>query len=168
MERTTLQLGDAQLIVPSAELARLYIEKIMNKPATVVSALVGVPRIGTEWVGQGGVHAGVARGNDGQPDYHLIVGDESAKKMPQKAALEWALRTGAPSFADFSLFNRREQALCFANVPELFKKEWYWSCEQYAPHPVYAWVQGFGYGSQDYTSKVNDCWARAVRRLVIQ
>lgn len=32
-----------------------------------------VPAIGTYWAGEGGVYAGVMRGEDGLPDYHLIV-----------------------------------------------------------------------------------------------
>ena len=63
---------------------------------------------------------------------------------------------------------RAEQALQFANVPELFEKEWYWSCEQLAAAPVYAWLQHFGYGFQLNYHKSLVCRARAVRRLIIQ
>jgi hypothetical protein len=50
-------------------------------------------------------------------------------------------------------------------VPELFKKAWYWSCEQYAGAAAYAWSQGFDYGYQDYGRKYRELRARAVRRF---
>ena len=56
----------------------------------------------------------------------------------------------------------------YANVPELFQKEWYWSCEQHAGHSDDAWAQTFSYGTQSYWSKDSYAFrARAVRRLPI-
>jgi hypothetical protein len=40
---------------------------------SIESSLQGVPRIGSEWKEQGGIYAGVMRGHDGKPDYHLIL-----------------------------------------------------------------------------------------------
>lgn len=48
---------------------------------------------------------------------------------------------------------------------EAFEPAYYWASTQYAPDPVYAWMQVFGNGNQDYGNKVNVYWARAVRRL---
>jgi Protein of unknown function (DUF1566) len=36
------------------------------------------PRIGAEWPGQGGIYAGVLRGENGAPDYHLIIATDPA------------------------------------------------------------------------------------------
>jgi hypothetical protein len=51
-------------------------------------------------------------------------------------------------------------------VPELFQKEWYWSCEQHADDSDYAWYQFFGYGNQNNWHKGSNNRARAVRRVV--
>ena len=124
------------------------------------------PAIAQEWVGQGGTYVGLSRGCDGEPDYHLIVGPELSPAnwvgaKQQAAALE------IDGHADFTLPTRREQALLFANVPELFKKDWYWSGEQHASFSGYAWVQVFGDGVQDGCLKGDEGRARAVRRLKI-
>ena len=71
-------------------------------------------------------------------------------------------------FSDFRLPFRREQSLQFSTVPELFKKEWYWSCEEYAPDPGCAYVQIFSIGGQDNNHKDNRCRARAVRSEVLE
>ena len=39
------------------------------------------PRVGEFWPEQGGVYAGVMRGADGAPDYHLIVGSEEVQSI---------------------------------------------------------------------------------------
>jgi hypothetical protein len=56
----------------------------------------------------------------------------------------------------------------YGNVPELFKKSWYWSSTQPAAHAGYAWSQYFGLGNQLSRHKSSELRARAVRRLVIQ
>ncbi|WP_019102359.1 DUF1566 domain-containing protein [Chromobacterium haemolyticum] len=66
----SLTLGTATLHAPADEAARVLIEHFTrpaNKPAA------SLPNIGEYWPGQGGVYAGLMRGQDGQPDYHLIV-----------------------------------------------------------------------------------------------
>lgn len=62
---------------------------------------------------------------------------------------------------------RLEQALIWANAPGAFEKAWYWSCEQYASDPSYAWIQSFYYGVHIGTRKDDNGRARAVRRLPI-
>lgn len=128
--------------------------------------IVAVPSIGQAWPGQGGIYAGLMRGRDGAPDYHLIVG-------PELNPAEWedtkaqAAELEIEGHTDFTLPFRAEQALQFANVPELFKKDWYWSCEQRASYPVHAWMQYFDDGYQVYYRKSYEIRARAVRRLKI-
>ena len=68
-----------------------------------------------------------------------------------------------------SLPTRREQALLFANRAEdEYKREWYWSCAQYAGYADYAWMQNFDDGYQYYVHKSNAYRARVVRRQPIQ
>ena len=125
------------------------------------------PRIGEQWPGQGGIYAGIMRGRDGAPDYHLIVGPEHDGELNWKAAMEWATGVNVNLHKDFTLPFRAEQALLFANVPELFEKTWYWSREQHAAYSDCAWMQDFLNGTQSSSLKDNEWRARAVRRLVI-
>jgi len=134
-------------------------------PTTLYNATV--QRIGTIWPGEGGIYAGVMRGRDGGPDYHLIVGPEYDSELQWQPAMDWAAGINVDKHNDFTLPYRREQALLFANVPELFKREYYWSREQHAESADYAWGQFFGGGNQYYDLKDGEWRARAVRRLVI-
>ena len=126
-----------------------------------------VPRIGTEWPGQGGVYAGLCRGVDGQPDFHLFVHAEEKESIQWQPAIDWAKTLEADGHKDFALPTRKEQAVLFGNVPELFQPKWYWSCED-ASDPGSAWCQHFSGGTRDVGWKDGDYRARAVRRLIIQ
>jgi hypothetical protein len=155
------------ITIPDAEIVRMALERI-NETKPIDLARIVTPRIGQVWEGQGGIYAGMARGRDLAPDYHLIVGPEFNGQTDWDAAGKWAETLSADGHADFVLPFRKEQALSFANVPELFKAEYYWSCEQHASSSYYAWGQDFSHGSQYNWGKVNQLKARAVRRLVIQ
>jgi hypothetical protein len=155
------------ITIPDAEIVRMALERISETKPIELARIVA-PQIGQVWEGQGGVYAGIARGRDLAPDYHLIVGPEFDGQIDWDKAGKWVAGLSIDGHADFALFFRKEQALCFANVPELFKQEYYWSCEQHASFSGYAWGQNFHYGSQIYWGKDNTIRARAVRRLVIQ
>lgn len=127
-----------------------------------------VPRIGAVWTGQGGTYAGLCRGVDGKPDYHLFVHAAEQESIKWQAALDWAKGLSADGYTDFALPTRKEQAVLFGNVPELFKPQWYWSCEQHAEYSDWAWLQDFTSGNQYGDRKGDDYRARAVRRLIIQ
>ena len=78
-----------------------------------------------------------------------------------KAAMAWAKEHGG------ELPSRLEQALLWAELKDQFKRDWYWSCEQHASHPSYAWIQSFYDGGQyDYRMDYGYL-ARAVRRVPI-
>lgn len=135
----------------------------LNLIVTLDDDAASTPRIGEPWPGQGGIYAGIMRGRDGGPDYHLIVG-------PELDAQNWraAAEVVCDGHRDYRLPYRAEQALQFANVPELFQYEWYWSCEQHAADSDYAWAQHFDGGFQDYWDKTSKAFrARAVRTLLI-
>jgi hypothetical protein len=155
-------------------------------------------RIGEYWAEEGGVLAGMMRGEDGKPDYFLIVPTDPAAEVEsitwggkgeneenacsefdgmantvaltehsktEHPAAKWAYELTIGRFDDFYLPGRRELALMYANVPELFKKEWYWSSTQY--REAFAWIQHFDSGDQDGYWKHNYDRARAVRRLLV-
>ena len=156
--------------VPDAVVVNLVLERLAGTQPTTAPRSTDVPRIGDRWPGQGGIYAGIMRGRDGAPDYHLLVGDavETLKPIPWDKAMAAVKDMEGDGHKDYTLPFRAEQALQFANVPELFESEWCWSCEQRAAGPVCAWVQRFGYGDQNDDRKSGDCRARAVRRLVIR
>ncbi len=112
----------------------------------------------------GGYFAGICRGIDGAPDYYLYVHPDAKDAGKWDAAVDWAKGLTHEGQSDYALPTRREQAVLFGNVPELFKPEYYWSGEQYASDPDAAWVQGFNGGTQDTHWKYGSYRARAVRR----
>ena len=123
-----------------------------------------IPAIGEVWPGHGGIYAGIVRGDPGQPDYHLIVATEDFGECKWQAAMD---RAKGILGGDYTLPKRKEQAVLFGNVPELFEKASYWSCEPYASDAGYAWYQYFYDGSQYDFPKGDELRARAVRRLPI-
>jgi hypothetical protein len=159
------------ITISDAEVVKMALERLNDAPPTpapVVLSISAIPRIGEVWEGEGGIYAGLARGRDGAADYHLIVGPEFDGQTDWDAAGKWATGLNLHGHSDFALPFRKEQALCFANVPELFKEEYYWSSEQHASGGYYAWGQLFSYGNQSGWGKDDRIRARAVRRLIIQ
>jgi hypothetical protein len=107
----------------------------------------------------GMTYAGIVRGNEGEPDYHLLVHQEEKNSCSWDNAMTWASEIGC------SLPRRKEQAILFGQVPELFLPRWYWSGEQHASYADYAWSQSFDDGYQDDNDKSYEGRARAVRRF---
>ena len=109
----------------------------------------------------GEIYAGILLGKDGEPDQHLILLPGQAKEATFKQAQQFAADVGG------DLPTRREQSLLFANLPEQFEKDWYWSDTQHAGDSYYAWYQTFDDGYQNIIIKSAELFARAVRRSVI-
>jgi hypothetical protein len=125
------------------------------------------PKIGELLDYEGGIYAGIVRGDPGQPDYRLIVCTEDNPKVNWADAGAWAAGLEADGHKDFTLPKRKEQAILFGNVPELFEADWYWSNAQYEHSSDCAWIQSFNGGFQGYYHKGSHCRARAVRRVAI-
>ena len=125
------------------------------------------PRIGEYWRGQGGIYAGVARGENGQPDYHLIL----AMKEPQQdftweEAKAYAQTIAAEGHQDFTLPSRFESALLYANLRDKFNTDhWHWTGTEYSAGR--AFVQTFDLGNQLYYPASFEARARFVRRLIL-
>lgn len=154
--------------VEEHQIEQFLLKNLNGGHAQVIASTHVPPAIGDSWRALGGVYAGVARGRDGAPDYYLIAGPEHEADIGWQSAMDWAGKIESHSFSDFALPHRKEQALLFANVPELFKPEWYWSCEPHASYSGNAWLQDFVSGSQHYNNKTFLSRARVVRRLIIQ
>lgn len=116
-----------------------------------------------EWGGYGQNEPGAESLNDGLANTIALVASKHAHPAAQACR---ALVIGDHN--DFYLPAKGEIAICFANVPELFQKTWYWSSTQSAGGRYGAWGQNFFDGDQDVTSKDYEGRCRAVRRLVIQ
>lgn len=121
------------------------------------------PAIGEIWAEQGGIYAGVSRGEDGVPDAHLVLLDAVPKQDLNWAdAIKWAdgLGNGA------RLPTRFESALLYANLRDKLDTErWHWTGTQYSAS--LAWIQYFRLGTQNNTSKSSEARARAVRRFIL-
>jgi len=105
---------------------------------------------------EGEQYAGLLLGKNGEPDQHIILLPGEVQSVNWDDARKFAANAGG------ELPTRREQALLFANLPEEFTPNWYWSGEQRGS--VSAWVQFFTLGYQDWNRSVSKCRARAVRR----
>jgi len=119
------------------------------------------PSIGEIWPEQGGIYAGVSRGEDGAPDAHLVLLEAVPEQDLNWAdALKWAdgLGNGA------RLPTRFEAALLYANLHDKLDTErWHWTGTQSSASS--AWIQYFSYGIQSDGSKSSEARARAVRRF---
>ncbi|ADE10443.1 hypothetical protein [Sideroxydans lithotrophicus] len=103
-------------------------------------------------------YAGLLLGKNGDPDQHIILRPGEAQAVNWDDARKFATDTGG------ELPTRREQALLFANSPEAFTPNWYWSGEQRSAGS--AWFQGFDDGTQYWVFTDGKCRAVAVRRSV--
>ena len=144
-----------------AESAAL-IERLMHREASApVQAAVAtlMPRIGDPWPGIDGVYAGIARGEDGQADHHLVLlNAKPSARMEWKAALEWA------KTVDGEVPTRFESALLYANVrDQLDTSQYHWTSTQSSG--ASAWSQYFDYGYQSDCGQASYLFVRAVRRL---
>ncbi|MGY2199064.1 DUF1566 domain-containing protein [Pseudomonas gingeri] len=194
VQLTTYTRGDLMISSPDEEtVLRLATLAIGVKPAAERS----IPPIGTYWAGQGGVNAGLMRGENGTPDYWLIIPiDESVKckklayggyevdepeagsrrdglantlhllegSAQKHPAAQWCDDLTIDGHSDLYLPAIDELALCMANVPELFDKEWHLSSSQRSAYG--AFHLHFAGGSQDYGAKDVERRVRPVRRFI--
>ena len=136
------------------------LRKIDQVPAAAEPAAPSAQlRIGDRY--QDGIYAGLSRGEDGQPDAHLVLLDAVPEgKLNWKDALKWAEGLGN----DARLPTRFESALLYANVREQMNTDdWHWTLAQTSAG--FAWVQDFDDGFQLSNGKSITGRARAVRRL---
>ena len=112
---------------------------------------------------QGGLYAGICRGADGAPDYHLVLSEATpAKDLNWSDAAAWA-KQPHNGHDDWSLPNRRESALLFSSLKNEIGDEWHWTGEKY--NGSSAWGQYFGTGGQNLSHKSYEGRCRAVRRI---
>ena len=155
-----------------------------------------IPAIGEEWPEQGGVYAGMVRGSNGLPDYHLIVATGptaqqkevtygSAGKSTAGADHEW---DGLANTIALAESDNDHPAAHWAHILRLNGfRDWYLPARRelsllYANVPELfdkvwhwsstrysaysAWSQAFGDGDQHGARKTSALRARAVRRFI--
>lgn len=133
-------------------------------PATAESQHVEAPpAIGEVWPDKGGVYAGLARGEEGEPDGHLVLLDAIPDKdMNWHDAVKWADGLGDGA----RLPTRFESALLYANVRDkLDTNRWHWTGTQFSESS--AWLQNFYGGTQINDDKSVEARCRAVRRFPV-
>jgi hypothetical protein len=178
-----------------ASLASRIIQRELNKLISGESASLlsgGAPALGAYWPGEGGYNAGLVRGENGAPDYYLIVpvltqqlraawgGYEEECEGASRAsdglantkalladsvdhpAARLASEFNADGHNDFYLPARRELQVAEANVPELFEKAYHWSSSQSSADSAY--LVDFGGGWLSYHDKSHERLVRPVRR----
>ncbi len=180
VEHLTVQIGDRPAnpftsILSKALAGGLASAAVANFPgagptaaATPAAATVQTsaptlqaPAIGQAW--QGGIYAGVSRGEDGEPDGHVILLEAKPEKLLSWAdAGQWATDLGDGA----RLPTRMESALLYANLKDQFEEDRYhWTGTQYSDS--LAWIQRFGHGTQITSNKSYEARARAVRRFAL-
>lgn len=159
-QQVRIPVGESSVTVPASTILGDLLARLVPQSKS------DTPRLGQQW--QGGIYAGIVRGIDGAPDYHLVLLDTiSMKDQKWQQAMDWAKECEHEGFKDYALPNRRDLNVLRANLREFFEDAAYWSSDEYAGIPGFAWGQDFSYGGQSYWGKGFTCRARAVRRLPI-
>ncbi|AIS96241.1 hypothetical protein BTHA_2719 [Burkholderia thailandensis MSMB59] len=123
--------------------------------STISATAVTLPELA-----EGELYAGILIGKDGAASQHIILLPGAADEVNWDDAKAWAASIGG------ELPTRREQALLYANLPEQFERDWYWSGEAHR-ESGWAWSQTFDNGHQSSSHQSYELRARAVRRLSI-
>ena len=201
MNQITLEVRGTSLKTTNALLARQVLEQetglvpILGELITRDNYLIP-PAIGQHWHGQGGTYVGVIRGEDGNPDYHLVApvhaqiasitygghgkrtdganyrrdGMANTKALlasgTEHPAALWASEQESEGHRDLYLPAQAEAFLCWANIPEQFNDKGWWITSTQGG-PTSAWIQYFVDGSQHGDYKVTARPAFAVRRILI-
>ena len=160
---------------------------------SIAGRIASVPKIGTVWPGEGGINGGLARDEVGNPYWLIVSpGDVSLQEIEwggrgheepgaqsefdgrantlalcessvDHAAAQRCREIAYEGHKDFYLAAKRESAVLYASVPNLFEKAWYWTSTQCSAS--LAWLQHFGVGTQILAFKTIQGRVRAVRRL---
>ena len=192
MNRITLEVAGTRLETTNNALAQL----VLMSGVESVSSAHTLPALGQYWDGQGGIYAGLMRGENGQPDYHLVV---PAGSEAEAEAISWGTPGEAESGACSEYDGTANTAALMQSPHSHPAAEWAAALEVdghsdfYLPSrrelrlcwvnvpelfakewywtstqysPYGAWFQSFGGGGQGNAPKANEYRARAVRRVV--
>lgn len=204
MQHITLDIGSTSLKTTNAALARQVLEQEAGL-ACAVELIPGElidrnsiypPAIGLLWPEQGGIYAGLMRGENGGPDYHLIVAEDPAGSIE---AIVWGAAGQEESAATSSLNGLANTRALLDSPHDHPAAQWAaglqidghhdfylparrelrmcwvnvpelfeeaWYWSSTQYSPDYAWVQYFCDGGQTNAHKDVEYRARAVRRVL--
>lgn len=104
----------------------------------------------------------------GAESYVDGLANTEAMAASGSALAQWARALRIGDCDDWYIPSRLEALLAFGELQSAFQHDWYWTSTQYASIAGDAWLQSFGFGTQNFVRKDNELRARAVRRLVIE
>ena len=80
---------------------------------------------------------------------------------------QWCSNLNINSYTDWYLPAKDELNLIYNNLKNsgLFKKAFYWTSTEYAAGPTSAWLQNFYPGYQYYSTKDDNAYVRAIRKV---
>jgi hypothetical protein len=140
---------------------------------TIVAAR---PRIGEYVASLGGIYCGRLIDEHDRPYALIVARSNSGEFCDTKwdTAIQQCAALRINGFADWTLPTRMEALAMWQrlreplkNTENAFAEDWYWTSEQSAVGPAYAWFQSFNSGSQNSLPKDLNYRARAVRRLLV-
>lgn len=204
MQNIIVEVGSTRIETQNSTLARLVLEQAAGLQAQPLAAFAMAtlestilpPAIGQYWHGQGGIYAGLMRGENGLPDYHLIVPPAEAGEAE---AITWGgagqTEEGAASEYDgaantaalVASEHNHPAAHWAAELEHEGHKDFYlpsrrelrlcwvnvpeqfarkWYWSSTQSSPDLAWLQVFADGLQLRARKLSELRARAVRRVL--
>lgn len=205
MHTIKLEVAGTRIETPNATLARHVLEQATGLGPARAELFAGTvetmhttppPAIGQFWNDQGGVYAGLIRGENGQPDYHLVVSPAeqgevekitwgAAGQTEPAATNEWDGLANTRSLVDSE--HSHPAAEWAAGLEINGHRDFYlpsrrelrlcwvnvpdlfaekWYWSSTQYSPDLAWTQDFDDGNQDDVHKLNELRARAVRRVL--
>lgn len=165
-------------------------------PAVAPASAPALPRVGAFWPEQKGRFLGVMPGQDGRPDYALILPSTVAANLGKRpwgergktidgancgfdglhnthamaaagnVLAKEILALDADGFNDYFLMSRNELRLAYIAAADAFDKDEY-HWSSTQSSSVYAWIQHFHYGDQNDYDKSNELQVRLARRLFL-
>lgn len=204
MQHITLDIGSTSLKTTNAALARQVLEQeaglactVEMFPGELVSRnSICPPAIGQLWAEQGGIYAGLMRGENGTLDYHLIVAADPAGSVE---AISWGSAGQAEPGATSSLDGLANTRALLDSPHDHPAAQWAsglqidghhdfylparrelrlcwvnvpelfeeaWYWSSTQSSPNNAWIQYFDDGDQNLDLKYYEGRARAVRRVL--
>ncbi|WP_213662827.1 DUF1566 domain-containing protein [Stutzerimonas stutzeri] len=205
MQTIIVKVGQTRIETHNANLARQVLEASTNLQPHPLAELTSIsiggralipPRIGEFWKGQGGIYAGLMRGEGNQPDYHLVVaiGDQAeveeiawggAGQAESGAGSEWDGHANTLALAESEHSHRAAEWAATRDVDG--HRDFYlparrelrlcwvnvpelfagaWYWSSTQYSPDTAWIQDFDDGDQGDDHKDYEHRARAVRRVL--
>lgn len=195
MQTVRLNYAGAMIELPYETVIKNWLDSLDIKSAASTKHPTSIPNIGGYWAGQGGIFAGLIRGDGDKPDRLLIVPTDAAAEFapsvwgPDRQQIKdcddrryglvntksmaaagsdlasKCLALEIEGHSDFYLPSRDELRLCCMNVPEIFEQAWYWTSTQYSAYLAFS--QNFDDGYQSDYDKYSKLRARAVRSIQV-